>query len=591
MPRHYIIWLAIFAFTLVGCDVEMGETTSSILASDSGAVKNSGSGQFYHSAAEGGSGPFLYSRDLGSTPQDVYFIFTNTSIANAFTPTTVNSQQAATESLFSRPGDFDPEFASKEENLLEWAQEQGIGLRGTPAITAFNANPPQLVPSDQFDALQRPVGMPDYAVSLGQSANFKIPSDPYDEWGKDIVTATVKKVIDTGDQTLNIWVADDAWEGNCSASYCLNQTMVETFGEKFLKTGSDNDIFDWVTGIFGEHWGTQSYSDLLDAGNSKPIHILFYDIFNDNATDGGYLGFYWSKDNYKASQHSYSNEKLMFYMDSVLTAKPHGDSWEVTDFWPAEMLSTLAHEFQHMINFYQKTVLKSPTRAASETWLNEMASLMAEDFLADKLGVDGPRGVSHADGTAGNSGNVSGRLPGYNCSNYRGVATWYSGNLALASYSLNYAFGAYLARNFGGAGLFRKIVQNEETDVAAIEMAVSEMGYNETFGSLLRKWGVAVLMSDITSNIDGYHYNSGTFFTSVLSGTTYNLGSINLFNYTCSNVAGPAFFNPSSLQALGMHFGTSNTFVKIGEGLTGNFARTIDMPSGVKLTVVYKINN
>ena len=55
-----------------------------------------------------------------------------------------------------------------------------------------------------------------------------------------------------------------------------------------------------------------------------------------------------------------------------------------------------------MIHFYQKRVVQD---TISEAWLNEMASEVTEDLIADKMMVSGPRGVAYNDPTAGDSGN------------------------------------------------------------------------------------------------------------------------------------------------------------------------------------------
>jgi len=382
-------------------------------------------------------------------------------------------------------------------------------------------------------------------------------------------------------------VADDQWEP-CLEVHCMNQTMLEVIGEKFLKSGASNDIWDWISSIYGVPWGAQSRDYLIASSASSQIDILFYDINGDHSTNGGVLGFYYPKDNYKSSFESTSNERLMFYMDSVLTATPENGTWEFTDKWPAEMISTLAHEFQHMIHFYQKYTLKN---ALSETWLNEMASMAAEDLIADKIGIDGPRGVDSTDDTAGSAGNINGRLPEFNEYNYLSVTAWYNGSLVLASYALNYSLGAYLTRNFGGAELMQKIVQNSKTGSDAIDQALSDLGSTETFASVLKKWGVSVLLSDLTTNDAGYRYNTGANITSILGSISYNLGSINLFNYDYGSQSGPRLFSPSSLAVQGVHSSTSNTFVLAGENLTGDFESRVEMPAGLTLSVVTKNSN
>ena len=179
-----------------------------------------------------------------------------------------------------------------------------------------------------------------------------------------------------------------------------------------------------------------------------------------------------------------------------------------------------------MIHFYQKPILRG---AASEFWLNEQSSEVAEDLIGDKLMSRGPRAVAHDDPTAGEAGNGRGRLPRYNLYNDIQVTSW---DGLLANYSINYAFGAYLARNYGGAGLYGAIVQSDRSGVDAIEGALRELDHDASFADLLANWAAANVLSDSTAAAVPYRYNAGTWSTSQSAdGTTYRLGSINLFNY------------------------------------------------------------
>ena len=178
-----------------------------------------------------------------------------------------------------------------------------------------------------------------------------------------------------------------------------------------------------------------------------------------------------------------------------------------------------------MIHFYQKPVVHN---AISETWLNEQASEVAEDLIADKMMIDGPRAVAHDDPTAGEPENTRGRLPDYNLYNDIQVTTW---DGYLANYSLAYALGAYVARNYGGAALFGDIVQSDRAGVGAVEGAVRTQGHDESFLDLLTNWGVATLLSDNTGAPAPYRYNTGDWRTSYAGGVEFRLGSINLYHY------------------------------------------------------------
>ncbi|MBN2546878.1 MAG: hypothetical protein JXB50_13845, partial [Spirochaetes bacterium] len=234
----------------------------------------------------------------------------------------------------------------------------------------------------------------------------------------------------------------------------------------------------------------------------------------------------------------------------------------------------------------------------TQTWLNEMCSLVAEDLIADKLQVNGPRGITYSDPTAGSTNNESGRLPLYNAYNDDSVNYWQSGDEVLRSYAINYAFGAYLARNFGGANLFNKIVQCEYSDEQAINYALNDLGYTaENFTTALQKWGAANLLSDNLSPPAGYYkYNQGDiWFTSTKGSITYNLGSINLYNYKYIDESytqtGPYIyiFTPVGSPIYPYLFYSSNRYYRAGNNITGILSESIDLKnSNVKLTVVIK---
>ncbi len=231
-------------------------------------------------------------------------------------------------------------------------------------------------------------------------------------------------------------------------------------GSSSSQAGASNDIYDWVTAMLGPEWGAHQYTDLIDPNDE--ITIWLCDIEDDDSFDGGVVGYFWSKDNHvnvPGQQYiEYSHERVMFTIDAVMYANPAGGAvgWNATDYWPEEIYSTLAHEFQHMIHFYQRAVLRDAI-VDGDTWINEMASQVVEDLLADKMDVIGPRGVTGADGTAGAQNNTEGRLPLFNYLNDISLTYWPQGGGGLENYSITYAFGAWLARNYGGAMLLNRL--------------------------------------------------------------------------------------------------------------------------------------
>ncbi len=128
---------------------------------------------------------------------------------------------------------------------------------------------------------------------------------------------------------------------------------------------------------------------------------------------------------------------------------------------------------------------------------------------------------------------------------------------------------------------------NSETDYRSIEVALAQGGFTETFSQLVEKWGAANLLSDDIQVPAGYIYNRGDFLVSSLGGTSYNIGSINLFNCKSDNLVGPTIYATSPVGVADPK-STSNLYFTAGLGLTGVHSWQIDLPPGMKLTVVRK---
>ncbi len=389
--------------------------------------------------------------------------------------------------------------------------------------------------------------------------------------------AILRKVVSNvstefGNKTLNIWVSDDAFGYGCAKKKCVTQDMVDTLADHFLKDGDDNDIYDWDTNIFGEEWGAKANkknNKFIDETNE--ITILLTDIDNDDSPSGGTMGYFWAKDNLKQLYLSGSNEEIMFYADSVMYANEDNG-----DFWQKEMYSTLAHEFQHMIHFYQKAVLLD---AVDDTWINEMLSETTEDLVATKIKHTGPRGVSYTDGSAGSSGNTKGRYPEFNKVGINRSLTQWQGDTA--DYSKVSSFGTFLTRNYGGAKVLHDIVYNNKEHEDAVMYGVHKYAGAEdkTFSDLLQEWGVAVILSDKDNLQDLPTYNTGDFTYDTYKNSTYKLGSINFFNYDPK---------PDIKTSSGSVEPESNYYYKIGDNLTGIIDINITLDSSTKATLIAK---
>ena len=524
-----------------------------------------------------------YELRLGAARPEVYLIATNTNSSPASTTVQRLGAAAATEGQgpFADMGYPSPRMRTDSSG------------HAPPWIVEFNNNPPRLEGYGgrrqvQRSQAQRAVAEGDRFTFVSQrgSTNTAVP-------------ATVRRVVSAGSTTLAVWVADREWSATCRAPHqCMTREMVDAVAGRFLRPGAGNDIHDWVTDIFGAPWGPHDNSYLIPAESASQIHVLFLDIDGDGIPSEEWrtYGYFHGLHNYlRADDPAWlqaSNERLMFFMDAPLMAQRDGPTWEITDYYPGSLISTLAHEFQHMIHFYQKSIRR---RAVSEAWLNEMASEVTQDLVADKIEADGPRGVAHDDPTAGAGGNARGRLGRYNFYNHIQVTDWDSMDDTGKHYSINYALGAYLARNYGGAPLFGGIVGNGQSGVAAIETALRTQGHADSFGDVLANWAVANLLSDDPGAPSPYRYNSGASWSiSRAGGETYRLGSINLYNHRYYHgsgandyVDGPRLYGFQQFSDGIRRDPHSNAYTTLGR-TTGTVGLRISSDSGMRIHVVVK---
>ena len=243
--------------------------------------------------------------------------------------------------------------------------------------------------------------------------------------------------------------------------------------------------------------------DVSDTGSM--VNIVVYDIGGDYKVDqdSGVVGYFWPKDYYsKDSDYTYvdsataailalTNEGKYFYVDSGFL-----QNYEST------VYSTLAHEFQHMINYGEKTVAsmiyatKQSDVLNYSTWFTEMLSMVCEDMIQDYLKI------TDVDSSIG-------RLPTFAKYYYgSGLTDWLDGDKVVISYAGAYAFGAYLTRNYGGAALIKEIATNNYVDQQAITQALQSLGKNETFDSVFKKYVQALVLSNppTTGNAPSFNH-------------------------------------------------------------------------------------
>lgn len=204
-------------------------------------------------------------------------------------------------------------------------------------------------------------------MSVGSIYNFYVLYDG---------NKSSKKFIKKFDgKNCNIWYFRSADKSFIN----LEDSDFELLANKF------DDIYSAETKIFGSNVPNRFYSNTIsyDACKRK-VNILVYDIKNDaeESQTGGTFGYFSSKDFYeRKSPYGYdtfvnSNLSECIYLDSYFYAKESTKK---------DAISTLAHEFQHLIYFVGKHLNYNLNDI---TWCSEMMSMVAEEIFQKKLDID-----------------------------------------------------------------------------------------------------------------------------------------------------------------------------------------------------------
>jgi hypothetical protein len=247
--------------------------------------------------------------------------------------------------------------------------------------------------------------------------------------------ATLKKI----GNHCKIWVGDGYFDETSSFATDdnrVNQTQIDDLAAKF------DEIYDPETNLLGyEHGGGPNGNGGTD-GDLR-IQILVYKM------DNGVLGSFYAADELEG----YNNNAEIFYLNS-----------RYLDQSPEDIYSTLIHEFNHMINFNVKCMEGQWGYDNWNTggWYTEMLSMLAEDVIGPLVGIM-PDKSAHV---------TSYRIPEW-LSNYASysVMQWQGYD----SYASNYAFGAYLVRNFGGPQLLSHIAKSPKGGKASLEESLTAL--------------------------------------------------------------------------------------------------------------------
>lgn len=289
--------------------------------------------------------------------------------------------------------------------------------------------------------------------TLGQTAQFFIDTQ-YDESGRSVVSATLRHVSDRAyfyvEETFYNRISDTA-RGNLPS-------WISSLASEF-----DNKIYLTLINFWG-----QEYNPGID--DDPRITILLTPLVD---TAGGYFD---SGNENRKSQDPQSNQREMVYLNANIIS----NTFRVSSF--------LAHEFQHLISFNQKEILRG---VSDDVWFNELRSEYS------------PTIAGYNDRFA--NSNLERRVKTFLDFPSDSLTEWK--NLP-GDYGTVAIFGEYLAEHFG-VSVLADSLRSEKISIESINEALLKNNYQTDFEAIFRNWSIANILNDITLKSDYGYFKEG----------------------------------------------------------------------------------
>ena len=234
---------------------------------------------------------------------------------------------------------------------------------------------------DPKEISDRSANASDFQVSQSLITNYQTGTTK-----KNFYIMNSKNSYSTAQGTLrgitthcNVWVIDNYY-GNSSKTNNngqINDATAQKFADAFEKCyetvravyGHESDKIYNSYSYYTRSYVTENMSAVSYTGTK--VNIVVYDLYGDQ--EGGTLGFFATRDYYTNSIATNSNVGKYFYVDSYYAVSR-----------PEDIILTLVHEFQHMINFSVKTMEDG---LSIDTNFNEMLSLLCEEMMVEFLNL------------------------------------------------------------------------------------------------------------------------------------------------------------------------------------------------------------
>ncbi|KAF1079346.1 MAG: hypothetical protein GQF41_4350 [Candidatus Rifleibacterium amylolyticum] len=296
---------------------------------------------------------------------------------------------------------------------------------------------------------------------------------------------STRAVAVNDEQSFTLYTSTEQTE--TITAVCKETKELVGAGKKFHifveKSSASKSYVDDLIVKLADNWA-KIYVKNREVFGEEPTGVLdngvdatdFYIVISPKVFTAGY---FFTGDLNLTSVTPTSNQKKVFFLQlENMTTDVERDRVATT------LSATMAHEFQHMIHFWQRG-------GNSDIWLEEAMSGYAE--YANGYRIEAKNNQSKALQVD----LYFDRVSELQLDAWHGSAD--SSDVVNSHYGKVFLFGIWLAQNYGSNGSVASLLKNKTTDIAAVEAFTGK-----NFGEIYSKFMLALIINNANANNDGY---------------------------------------------------------------------------------------
>jgi hypothetical protein len=232
-----------------------------------------------------------------------------------------------------------------------------------------------------------------------------------------------KAVCDLPTGRKVVWWVDPAIVTSKKFSQGELDVALQTMKNSYCGPSGSGGGLAQLNTLLGDVWGSAAsvFVDVIhDTPSLQDVNVVLLNV----PANSGWAGYFFAGNNQLKTSRASSNEALAFFINADQLKSDLNFT-----------TSTLLHESTHMVNFYQRAVVRG---VAHDTWLEETSAMMTEDIVAPVV-------------IGGNYDKImSVRLPDYlKAGGNVSYLNWPTLQESSSHYGLGGGFGAFLNRRYG----------------------------------------------------------------------------------------------------------------------------------------------